>query len=48
MTKDEFDEIEEEVHQTLDGLKLAPELIEMMRAFWIELLEMERQTQQIH
>lgn len=48
MTKDEFDEIEEEVYQTLDGLNLAPELIEMMRAFWIQLLEMERPKQQVH
>jgi hypothetical protein len=48
MSKDEIDEIEEEVHHTLDGLNLAPELIEVMRALWLQLLDTERQKQQLH
>jgi hypothetical protein len=39
MAKDEIDEIEDEVHQTLDGLNLDPDLIETMRALWLQLLE---------
>lgn len=45
---DDLDEFEEEMHETLDALELAPELVEMMRALWLCQINTERQARRMH
>lgn len=45
---DEFDKMEEEMHQILDQMCLEPSLIETMRLLWLQQLEADRQRQDLH